>query len=96
MCEIPKNAKLTVLGEIGELDYRYYRVSYVDEQGTEQTGYVPKSYVSPFDGRYPQSEKITTGDTKTDLDSLWRAAFILLGCSAIAILTDFLILKKKK
>ena len=95
VCEIPKNAKLTVLGEIGELDYRYYRVSYVDEQGTEQTGYVPKSYVSPFDGRYPQSEKITTGDTKTDLDSLWRAAFILLGCSAIAILTDFLILKKK-
>lgn len=95
VCEIPKNAKLTVLDEIGELDYRYYRVSYVDEQGTEQTGYVPKSYVSPFDGRYPESEKITTGNTKTDLDSLWRAAFILLGCSAIAILTDFLILKKK-
>ncbi len=96
VCELPKNAELTVLGEIGELDYRYYRVSYVDEQGITRTGYVPQPYVSSFDGRYPTAEKVTAGDKETDYDSLWRAAFILLGCSAIAILTDFLILKKKK
>lgn len=93
---LPKNAEVKVLGEIEELDYKYYRVEYVDEQGETHTGYLPKSYVSAVDARYPETEQVTAGDVATDVDSLWRAAFILLGFSAIAVLADFLILRKKK
>lgn len=96
VCEIPKNAQVKVLGEIEELDYRYYRVEYVDENGEVKTGYLPKSYVSHVDARYPETEQITVGDTATDTDSLWRAAFILLGLSAIGVLADYLILRRKK
>lgn len=93
---LPKNTQVKVLGEIEELDYRYYRIEYIDETGEIKTGYVPKSYVSPIDANYPETETVTAGDKQTDVDSLWRAAFILLGLSAIAVLADFLILRKKK
>lgn len=93
--QIPKNAKVTVLGQIDDLDYKYYKISYVDAESVTHVGYLPQNYLSEYDGQYPESEKITVGMQETDLDSVWRAAFILLGFAAIAVLVDFLILRKK-
>ena len=91
---LPKNAEVTVLGQIDDLDYRYYLVEYSNGETTYR-GYLPQSYVTDFDPRPPQSESATFGDTETDRDSLWRLAFILLGCASIGILADYLILRKK-
>lgn len=96
VCELPKNAAVTVLGEVDRLDYRYYYVSYTDETGAERTGYVPKAYLTAFDGSPPGSELIQYGDSDTDWDSIWRMAFMLLGCASVCILIDYLILHKKK
>lgn len=95
LAKLPKNAEVKVLGQIDDLDYRYYLVEYSNGE-TTLTGYLPQAYVTNFDGRPPQAEEAVFGDTLTDYDSLWRLAFILLGCASIGILIDFLILRKKR
>ncbi len=93
---LTKNARVTVLGEIDTLDYRYYYVSYTDESGAVRTGYVPKAYVTNFDGSPPGQELVEYGEGTTDFDSLWRMIFLLLGCLSVCVLADYMILRKKK
>lgn len=94
--KLDKNAAVTVLGEIDTLDYRYYYVSYTDENGAVKTGYVPKGYVTNFNGAPPEAEAVEYGAADTDFDSLWRMCFLLLGCACICVLADYLILHKRK
>lgn len=96
VCELDKNAEVTVLGEIDALDYHYYYVSYTDSEGRERTGYVPQAYVTNFNGAPPESTVISYGAEAADHDSLWRMAFLLLGCASICVLVDYLILHKRK
>lgn len=96
VCTPPKNAAVEVLGEIDRLDYKYYYVSYTDETGAERKGYIPKSYVTNFNGAPPEAERAEYGAGDTDRDSLWRMAFLLLGCASICVLVDYMILHKKK
>jgi hypothetical protein len=93
--ELSRGVKITLLGEINELDHEYYQVSYQTESGEIKTGFIPKAYVTPFDGTPPKVEIITVGETQGDLDSLWRLAYIVLGLGAIGILADWLLIRKK-
>ena len=93
--ELARGAAVTVLGEIDELDHAYYHVAFETENGEMQTGYIPQAFVTDFHGLPPQSETIEAGTTESD-DSVWRFAYLLLGFAAICILTDYLILRKKK
>lgn len=93
--DLPRGGQVTVLGEISELDHAYYHVSFVDENGTTHTGYVPQAYVNDFSGLPPQSELHQTGATESDTDAIWRLAYLLLGFGAICVLIDYLILRKK-
>lgn len=92
---LPKHTQVKVLAQIDDLDYRYYLVEYSID-GKTYTGYLPQTYVNNFDGRPPQTSEELFGDKSTDFDSLWRLAFILLGFASIGILSDYLILRKKK
>ena len=94
--ELEKNTAVKVLGKIDTLDYRYYYVSYTDTEGTVRTGYIPQGYVANFDGAPPESQNFEVGAGNADHDSLWRLAFLLLGCASICVLTDYLILHKRK
>lgn len=94
--ELERGATVTVLGEIEKLDHAYYHVSYQTENGEMKTGYIPQAFVTDFSGLPPKSETIEAGETESDLDSVWRLAYLLLGFAAICILTDYLLLKKKK
>ena len=93
---LPRGAQITLLGEIGELDHDYYRISYVDENGVVRTGYIPQSYTTPFDASPKDSETTIVGETESNREALYRLAYILLGFGAVCILVDFLILRKKK
>ena len=94
--ELERGAVVTVLGEIDELDHAYYHVSYQNENGEIKTGYIPQAFVTEFSGLPPASETVEAGETESDLDSVWRLAYLLLGFAAICILTDYLLLRKKK
>ena len=91
-----KNQKVTLLGEVTELDYDYYLIAFTDGEGNMQTGFVPMSYVTHFNGAPPQSETSTYGESTPDINSLYRMAYLLLGTAAIALLVDFLLLRKKE
>lgn len=91
---LARGAQITLLGEIDKLDHPYYHVSYTDENGETQTGYIPKAYVNLFDGTPPQPEQAVYGSTDSNKDALYRLAYLILGFGAICILTDFLILIK--
>lgn len=93
--DVPRGAQVSVLGEINQLDYPYYFVNYTDENGVEHCGYVPQAHVANFDGRPPQSTQSTLGDTESDKDDIWRFSYLILGCGAICILVDYLIIRKK-
>lgn len=93
---IPRGAKVTLLGEIGKLDHAYYRVVYTDENGNSKTGYIPKSYCSTFDASPKDSTTTVVGSEESNRDAVWRLTYILLGFSAVCILTNYLILRKKK
>lgn len=90
-----KNQKVTLLGEVTELDYDYSLISYIDDEGNVQTGFVPMSYVIHFNGAPPQSQTTTYGESTPDMDALYRMTYLLLGTAAIALLVDYLILRKK-
>lgn len=93
---LPRGGEIVILGELTELDHAYYQVAYQTESGALKTGYIPKSYVALFDGTPPKSELYVQGETESDSDSLWRLGYLLLGFAAVCILTDYLILRKKK
>lgn len=95
VCNMPRGTEVTLLGEIDKLDHAYYQVAYTDENGEIKTGYIPKVYVTLFNGE-PQPETIVLGETESDHDALWRCAYILLGLGAICILVDYLLLRKPK
>ncbi|MBQ7368429.1 MAG: hypothetical protein IJW60_01805 [Clostridia bacterium] len=88
--------EVVLIGEVRELDHAYYEIAFTDAQGETITGYVPQAFVTDFSGIPPVSETIERGETESDHDSVWRLAYLLLGFAAICILTDFLILRKKK
>ncbi len=93
---LPRGAEVTLLGEIGELDHEYYRIAYTDSEGNVKTGYVPKTYATPFDASPKESATGQIGETESNLDSVWRFTYILLGFGAVCILVDFLLLRRKK
>lgn len=94
LTELEKNAKVQLLGEITQLDHDYYQVSYETSNGVK-TGYIPKAYVTDFDGSTPIPEEYLLADDPADTDMIWRLAYIICGFAAICILTDYLILRKK-
>ena len=95
IASLPKNAEVKVLGRADTPDYGYYRIAWTDENGTEKTGFVPLSYLTPFDGSPIPPESENYGGKGADTDSVWRLAFLLLGCASIGVLVDFLIIKRK-
>ena len=96
VAEMPRGAKVTLLGELSLLDRTYYEVSYTNENGEAQTGFIPTSYINLFDGTAPITNSVTYGETEDDTDSVGRMLYILLGLGAIGILIDVLLLKKSK
>ena len=95
VCEMPRGAEVTILGEIAKLDHAYYHVAYVNEQGERKTGYIPRAYVSPTQDNTP-SESLTIGGEHSRTDAYGRLAYLLLGTAAICALIDYLILRKPK
>ena len=93
--DVPKNAQVKLVGEMNELDYEYYYVAYTDGETTKY-GYIPKAYVTSFNGAPPETTTETYGERTASEDSLWRMTYILLGVAAILVLTDYLILRPKK
>ncbi len=93
---LERGSKVLLLGEVVKLDHAYYQIQITDENGNVKTGYVPKNYVTLFDGSTPKPEESVNGSTVTDEESVWRLAYLLLGFGAIIILVDFLILHEYK
>ena len=93
--DLSRGMQITLLGEITQLDHDYYHVS-VEIDGEIKTGYVPKAYVNLFNGEPLVSETVVCGRNESNRDSVWRVAYILLGFSAVCILIDYLILRKKQ
>lgn len=92
--ELEKNQKLKLLGEITQLDHDYYLVECETENG-KLLGYLPKAFVTEFDGSTPQTEKHELESLPADTDMIWRLAYLICGFLAICILTDYLILRKR-
>ncbi len=92
---LPRGANVKLLGEIRQLDHDYYLICYTSQDGSVQTGFIPQSYATLFNGSPVQPEENGYGETESDTDSVWRMAYLLLGFSIIAILVNFLILRKK-
>ena len=93
---LTKNQAITLVGEVNDLDYSYYKIRFTDENGNEQTGFIPKPYVTLFDGEPKPTETTVIGNAAPNTDSLGRLLFLLLGAAAICILMDLLILHKPK
>ncbi len=92
---LERGAELMLLGEITLLEREYYAVSYSDADGNAKTGYLPKVCVTPLDGKTDAS-LLTVGETASRTDAYGRLIYLLLGCAAICVLTDFLILRRFK
>ena len=90
-----KNQAVRLVGEINYLDYDYYKIEIEDEEGNLLTGFIPKSYVTLFDGSPKPSETHTFGEQAPNEESIWRLTYLLLGAAAICVLLDLLILKRK-
>ena len=93
---LTKNQEVTLIGEINQLDYNYYRIEFVDENGVTQTGFIPQTYITLFNGEPLTSEQTTYAEKAPNEDELWRLTFLLLGAAAIGILVDLLILHRTK
>jgi hypothetical protein len=96
VAELPRGAQVTLLCEVRLPERSYYKISYADDNGVTQTGYIPATYVNTFDGTNPLFQTTTYGETEDDLESVGRLTYILLGLGAIGILLDFLLLRKPK
>ena len=88
--KLPRNARVTIKGEITQLDHEYYEISY-----KEYTGFVPKSFVSGISASPPQTTTQVYGSTENNDDDAFRLVYILLGTAVIGILVDYLILRNK-
>jgi hypothetical protein len=88
--------QIILLGEVEKLDYKYYHVQYETTDGAIINGYVPVDYVTAFNGAPPTVQQVTAENNTDGMDMLWRAIYLVLGFGVIAILTDVLILKKRK
>ena len=96
VCRLKGGSKITVLGEIEKLDYAYYHVEIVDEEGETQTGYIPRVYLTEFNGAPPIPHNYTADNKTNGADLLWRFTYIALGIGVICILVDVLLLRKPK
>ena len=92
---LPRGASVTVLGEIRQLDHEYYHVQYTDEQGNTHSGYIPKAFTNSFSGLPMPEHDYQAGASESDKDAVRRLAVLLLGFSAICILIDYLLLRKR-
>ncbi len=90
LSSLTRGTEITLLGEVTGLDRSYYKVR---QDGT--VGYIPKSYVTLFNGSTPAVEQVLKGDKTGRSDAVWRLAYLVLGAAAICILIDILILRKK-
>ena len=88
--------EIVLLGEIDKLDHPYYHVAFVNENGARQTGFIPKAYVTLFNGAPPIPETEIYGTTEDNNDSIYRLCYLLLGTGVVCILVDLIILKKRK
>lgn len=93
--QLSRGATLNLLGEIKMLEREYYYVSYQTQAGETQTGYIPKTYVTPTSSDVAKSDLIY-GETVSKTDAYGRLIYLLLGGAAICVLADFLILRKLK
>lgn len=90
---LTRGAQITVIGELNGLDYDYYTVSYQDEQGKTQTGYIPKPFAINFDSSPATQEKVFYGNKQGNTDSMYRLAYLILGAGAVCILSDVLLFR---
>ena len=88
--------QVILLGEIDKLDHPYYHVAFIDENGARQTGFIPKAYVTLFNGAPPVPETEIYGGTNDNNDSIYRLCYLILGMGVVCILADLIILKKRK
>lgn len=88
--EVPRGGEVTLLGEITKLDHEYYHVAY-----GENTGYIPKSYLSEISASPVQTEEVIYGELQDNSDAIFRVIYIILGFAIVCILVDFLLLRKK-
>ena len=95
LCNMPRGAQITLLGEITKLDRAYYYVSYLDENGVTHTGYVPQSYVTPTSGNTPPNTT-PVGDAESNVGAIGRMIYLLLSFGVICLLVDYLLLRKPK
>ncbi len=93
---LDRGAELSLLGEVEKLDHDYYQVAFTQADGTQITGYIPKSYITSFNGAPLPKEETVYGVTQSDTDARWRFVYLALGLGAICILIDYLLLRKKK
>ena len=93
--DVPRDGKVTLLGEIQKLDRLYYYVSYVNTKGETKTGYIPQVYISLTQGD-TANKIITVGGTHNNLSAYGRLAYILTGTAVVCVLVDYLILRKPK
>ena len=93
---LERGTEVTLLGEVKELDHTYYHVEIKLEDGSTQTGYIPKDYITRFNGATPTPETFIYGETETDSDGVWRAIYLILGCGAVIILVDYLIFRREE
>ena len=89
---LQRGAKVEILGELS-LDHEYYQIRYQTDDG-ERTGYIPKSFVAETDGLAPQAQTVVLGKDISNTDALFALAYVLLGLLAIAVLVNYLILRK--
>jgi len=92
--KLASNSKVDIVGEIDKLDHAYYEIVYTDGEN-RYTGFVPKVYVSEFNGTPTPPTHTILGSTNDNSDGIWRLVYLLLGAGAICILLDYLILKKR-
>ncbi len=88
---IARAEKVSLLGEVNGLDCDYYEIEYEGKKG-----YIPKQFITLFNGAPSAVDTVVVGDPKKDDDTVWRLTYILLGTAAIGILVDLLILRKKE
>ena len=91
---LPRGAQVEILGELS-LDHEYFEVRYQTADGTK-TGYIPRSFVAETNGKPPQAETKVLGTEESNRDALFRLIYILLGLAAIAVLANYLLLRKKE
>lgn len=94
--QVVRNSEVKIVGKIYKLDHAYYEIEIPDGNGNVKIGYVPKNYVTFFNGAPPVPSEEIYGEQEADTDAIWRCVYILLGLGAICILVDFLILHKPK